>query len=78
LAANFPRPKEQYLFVKREKVQGKTCPSCGSSNVMKYQVLKSVGWRITVKCQDCLHELESKPTPSPYGSFIPYSTLLPE
>ena len=77
MAVVFPRPKERYLFVEREKVEGMSCPKCGSTNIARYPVLKSSGWVIATKCQDCMYTLETKPTESIYGTFSPLSKFLP-
>lgn len=52
----YPRPKEEFIYQEREKVNEK-CPVCGSDDVKKYPVITYLGPKITVKCQNCLHTL---------------------
>jgi uncharacterized Zn finger protein len=54
---NFPRPKEESIFEKKEKVPG-TCPECGGSDIKAYRVLTDGGWWNVVKCQECLYSLD--------------------
>jgi hypothetical protein len=58
---HFPRPQEKTLDVKREKVEGSTCPECGSGDIARYPVVAEAGWVLVVKCQDCLYSIEREP-----------------
>ncbi len=75
----FPRPQDRELFTQRLKVEGITCPTCNGNNIAEYPVLKVTGWAVLQKCQDCFHEVSSRPTLSPLGTqYVPWSSLLPE
>jgi hypothetical protein len=69
LSAIYPRPKDEFLYVKRENVETQ-CLKCDSKNVKRYPVLKPKGWAITTKCQDCFYELNVE-YPRPAGPFVP-------
>jgi uncharacterized Zn finger protein len=69
LSAIYPRPKEEFLSVKRESIDVQ-CPKCNSKDVKKYPVLKPRGWAITTKCQKCFYELNIE-YPRPAGPFVP-------
>jgi hypothetical protein len=66
---SFPRPTEQSLYERREKVD-RACPECGSHNVAAYRVLSDGGWWDVVKCQDCLLSLERKKSENQYAPCI--------
>jgi hypothetical protein len=63
---SFPRPKEERLFEKKEKVD-RACPECGSTDINAYRVLTDGGWWDVIKCQDCLHSLERKRSQNQYA-----------
>ena len=46
---SFPRPTEERLYEKKEKVN-RVCPECGSHDVAAYRVLSDAGWWDVVKC----------------------------
>ncbi len=69
MSALYPRPKDEFLYVHR-KLADKQCPKCHGKNVRRYPVLKPRGWAITIKCQDCFHELTVE-YPRPAGPFVP-------
>ncbi len=62
----FPRPAEERLFEKREKVD-QVCDECGSRHVEAYRVLTDGGWWDVVKCQDCLYSLDRKRSENQYA-----------
>jgi hypothetical protein len=64
-----PRPAEECLYEKREKVD-RVCPDCGSHNVATYRVLSDGGWWDVMKCQDCLYSLERKRCENQYAPCI--------
>jgi hypothetical protein len=58
----FQRPDEEFIFVERTPVEG-LCPSCGAARLARYPIANSMGPRIAVKCQECLHAVSiEKPT----------------
>jgi len=63
---SFPRPKDERLFEKKEKVDG-TCTQCGSLDIMAYRVLTDGGWWDVMKCQDCLFSLDRKRSQNQYA-----------
>jgi hypothetical protein len=63
---SFPRPTEEYLYEKREKV-AQVCPECGSHDVASYRVITDGGWWDVVKCQDCLCSLERQRCANQYA-----------
>ena len=69
MSALYPRPKDEFLSVKREPVDVK-CPKCHGGNVKRYPVLKPKGWAVTTKCQDCFYEVAVE-YPRPAGPFVP-------
>ena len=62
----FPRPLEERLFEKKEKVD-QACPECGSHSVAAYRVLTDGGWCDVVKCQDCLYSMDRKRSKNQYA-----------
>ena len=75
----FPRSRDRELYIRRRHLEGKTCPGCKGENIAEYPSLKVTGWAIVHKCQDCFHELDSRPTLSTLGTqYIPWSSLLPD
>jgi hypothetical protein len=50
----FPRPAEEFLAVERTPVPG-ICPVCGEERLARYPIANSMGPRMAVKCQACLH-----------------------
>ena len=63
---SFPRPTEEYLYEKKEKV-ARVCPECGGHDVAAYRVLTDRGWWDVVKCQDCLCSLERQRCANQYA-----------
>jgi hypothetical protein len=79
MATIFPRPQDRELFTRRRRVEGLTCPRCSGKNIAEYPALKVTGWAVLQKCQDCFHEVDSRPTCSPLGTqYVPWSSLLPD
>jgi hypothetical protein len=66
---SIPRPAEERLYEKREKVE-RVCTECSSHNVAAYRVLSDGGWWDVVKCQDCLYSLERKRCENQYAPCI--------
>jgi hypothetical protein len=62
----FPRPTEERIFEKKEKVD-RVCPECRSHDVEAYPVLTDGGWWDVVKCQDCLYSLDRKRCKNQYA-----------
>ena len=62
----FPRPTEERLFEKKEKVD-QHCSECGSHNMAAYRVLTDGGWWDVVKCQDCLYAPDRKRCDNQYA-----------
>ncbi len=74
---SIPRPKEETLYVKKEKV-ARVCPECGSHDVAAYRVLSDGGWWEVVKCQQCLYSLERTRAENQYAPCILLWSLMEE
>jgi hypothetical protein len=75
-AALFARPEEAVLTVPRTKVEG-DCPSCGSRDLERYEVLRVIGWKRVTRCQACLEIVDSIDAPTPFGfTYLPYGSYL--
>jgi hypothetical protein len=64
-------PVEERPTVERVKVEGATCPSCGSDDVRRYPVATQHGARVATKCQGCLHILAVE-RPLPEDEWPPF------
>jgi ssDNA-binding Zn-finger/Zn-ribbon topoisomerase 1 len=53
----FVTPPADAMTVVKAKVEGQTCPQCGSGDVARYPVGHFLGPRIVTKCQACYHSL---------------------
>ena len=65
----FPRPTEETLFEKKQKVEG-ICPECGGHDIASYRVLTDAGWWEVMKCQSCLYSLDRKRSDNQYAPCI--------
>jgi ssDNA-binding Zn-finger/Zn-ribbon topoisomerase 1 len=54
----FLTPGKDEMFVEKAKVEGRTCPECGSGDIARYPIGWVRGPRMVVKCQSCYHSLE--------------------
>lgn len=54
----FVTPPAEELSVPKAKVEGRTCPECGSGEILRYPIGSHLGPRMVVKCQTCFHTLE--------------------
>lgn len=70
----FPRPTELRLTVERTKVEGATCPACGSNDVRRYPIANEHGARMATKCQACLHVLKIE-RPGPDDIWPPFRSV---
>jgi hypothetical protein len=68
----FPRPDEEVLFVERVPVAGE-CPACGQARLARYPVANSMGPRMAVKCQACLHIVSIR-RPEPEDHWPPWAS----
>jgi len=53
----YNRPPSGDMVVQRVRVEGVTCPECGSDDVRRYPIGWVRGPRIATKCQACFYAL---------------------
>jgi predicted RNA-binding Zn-ribbon protein involved in translation (DUF1610 family) len=60
-----PLPTEEQIFEEFTPVDT-PCPACGASEVKRYKVLRSQGWRMVERCRACFHYVSEEPTDHSY------------
>ena len=69
----FTTPPADEMVVRKQPVEGETCPKCGGDDVSRYPVGWYKGPRMVVKCQACYHSLRVE-RPALEDNWPPFRT----
>jgi hypothetical protein len=70
----FQTPPATEMNVAKERVDGRTCPQCGSTDIERYPIGHYKGPRIVTKCQSCYCSLAID-VPAPADNWPPFRSL---